>query len=385
MATARSGTGNRPSTCRAGASASSRTSSARACTRAASPACAPTCAARLRHERAAGRGPRRSRHRWYRATAVRRCWLPARLAAAAPGPGEVRVRHTAIGVNYIDVYVRRGEYRMLEPPAPPGMEAAGVVLDVGEGVSHVLPGRPHRVRMHAAGRVCRRTYAGGRCGGRAARRRLRRRRRGADAEGHERRVPAASDASRARGRRRAGARGGRRRRPSVVRLGQGARRARHRYGIERRKGAGRAGARRRCRDRRTPTAASRTRSSRPTGGRGADVIYDGLGAPARDENLAALATCGHWIAYGQAGGAHGALDMGALSAKSATLSRPVLFHYTAPRARLRRDGGQRVRGAAQRRRCEPKCAIAIRWRPPPTRTAILKRGARSGRSSCCHN
>jgi len=71
-----------------------------------------------------------------------------------------------------------------------------------------------------------------------------------------------------------------------------------------------------------------------TGGRGADVIYDGLGGPAHAENLAALATCGHWIAYGQAGGAHGAVDMGALSAKSATLSRPVLFHYTARREDL---------------------------------------------------
>src|SRR5947209_20059193 len=43
--------------------------------------------------------------------------------------GEVRLRQTAIGVNYIDVYVRKGLYRMIEPPAPIGMEAAGVVLE----------------------------------------------------------------------------------------------------------------------------------------------------------------------------------------------------------------------------------------------------------------
>src|SRR2546428_11132779 len=43
--------------------------------------------------------------------------------------GEVRLRQTAIGVNYIDVSIRRGLYRMIEPPAPIGMEAAGVVLE----------------------------------------------------------------------------------------------------------------------------------------------------------------------------------------------------------------------------------------------------------------
>src|SRR6266436_4430256 len=62
------------------------------------------------------------------------------LPARAPRPGEVRIRQTAVGVNYIDVYVRSGLYRMIEPPAVPGMEAAGVVVDVGEGVAHLLPG-----------------------------------------------------------------------------------------------------------------------------------------------------------------------------------------------------------------------------------------------------
>ena len=39
-----------------------------------------------------------------------------------------------------------------------------------------------------------------------------------------------------------------------------------------------------------------------TGGRGADVIYDGLGRAAMEENLDALALCGHWVSYGQASG-----------------------------------------------------------------------------------
>ena len=42
----------------------------------------------------------------------------------------MRIRQTAVGVNYIDVYVRAGHYRMLEPPAPLGMEAAGEGVDV---------------------------------------------------------------------------------------------------------------------------------------------------------------------------------------------------------------------------------------------------------------
>src|SRR5262245_34219962 len=63
-----------------------------------------------------------------------------RVPTRAPGPGEVRIRHTAIGVNYIDVYVRQGPYPMLVPPAPLGMEAAGVVIELGPGVTQVLPG-----------------------------------------------------------------------------------------------------------------------------------------------------------------------------------------------------------------------------------------------------
>ncbi len=57
----------------------------------------------------------------------------------APGPGEVRVRHTAIGVNFIDVYHRSGVYP-LALPSGLGMEAAGVVEAVGEGVEGLLAG-----------------------------------------------------------------------------------------------------------------------------------------------------------------------------------------------------------------------------------------------------
>ncbi len=56
-----------------------------------------------------------------------------------PGAGEARVRHTAIGLNFIDTYHRTGLYP-LPLPATLGMEAAGVVEEVGEGVTGIKAG-----------------------------------------------------------------------------------------------------------------------------------------------------------------------------------------------------------------------------------------------------
>lgn len=56
-----------------------------------------------------------------------------------PGPGEVRIRHEAIGLNFIDVYFRTGTYP-IELPHGLGMEAAGVIEAVGPGVTHLKPG-----------------------------------------------------------------------------------------------------------------------------------------------------------------------------------------------------------------------------------------------------
>jgi NADPH2:quinone reductase len=72
-----------------------------------------------------------------------------------------------------------------------------------------------------------------------------------------------------------------------------------------------------------------------TGGRGCRVVYDAVGAATFAGSLEALALCGHLVSYGQASGPIPAIDPAALSAKSATLSRPVLFHYTADPADLR--------------------------------------------------
>ena len=61
------------------------------------------------------------------------------VSVGDPGPGEIRIRHHACGLNFIDVYQRTGLYQ--NPlPLPLGMEGAGVVEAVGEGVTHLKPG-----------------------------------------------------------------------------------------------------------------------------------------------------------------------------------------------------------------------------------------------------
>ena len=57
------------------------------------------------------------------------------VEVGAPGPGQVRLRQTAIGLNYIDVYYRTGVYSLPTMPATLGVEGAGVVEAIGEGVT----------------------------------------------------------------------------------------------------------------------------------------------------------------------------------------------------------------------------------------------------------
>ncbi|SUS06811.1 Quinone oxidoreductase [uncultured Defluviicoccus sp.] len=62
------------------------------------------------------------------------------VTVGEPGPGQVRLRHTAIGLNFIDVYHRTGLYPLPSLPAVIGLEAAGVVEAVGPGVSDLTVG-----------------------------------------------------------------------------------------------------------------------------------------------------------------------------------------------------------------------------------------------------
>src|SRR6478752_6089012 len=56
-----------------------------------------------------------------------------------PGPGQVRLRHVAVGLNYADTYFRNGTYAV-PMPSGLGVEAAGVVVAIGEGVTNVAVG-----------------------------------------------------------------------------------------------------------------------------------------------------------------------------------------------------------------------------------------------------
>lgn len=243
-----------------------------------------------------------------------------------PGPGEVRIRQRAVGVNFIDVYLRRGWIPGLMPEGgSPGMEAAGSVVDVGEGVPGLLPGD----RVAYLGPV-----PGAYCSVRNV-----------PADWVVRLPPAVEVEAAA----------------ALLlkgltadyllhdlgRVGPGTRLLVHAaaggVGLlvcswARRLGATVIG---------TVSSDEKARLAREHGCEhvivtpdyrfadtvqrlgGADVVIDGLGDAARAENLAALARRGHWISLGQASGPLAALDPHELVAKSITFSRPVVFDYVA--------------------------------------------------------
>ena len=260
------------------------------------------------------------------------------VSAIAPGPGQVRLRQSAVGVNYIDVYVRKGLYPMITPPAVIGMEAAGTVVDVGPGVAHLLPGDRVAYACLPPGAYCSvRTMAADQvvvlpddvADETAAAIMLK----GMSAEYLLHRI--------------------RRLRPGETVLVHAAAGG---LGMMLCRWAARLGARvigtvsteakaRQARDSgcELPIVTADYRFAaavlQATGGRGVDVVYDGLGREALQENLEALATCGLWVSYGQASGTLDAVPLQMLSSKSITLSRPVLFHYTADRAVLQAIAG----------------------------------------------
>ena len=255
--------------------------------------------------------------------------------APAPGPGEVRIRQRAIGVNYFDVYLRKGWIPgMLPLPGTPGMEAAGTVIDVGPGVSGLMPGDRVAYLEPVPG-----AYASVRC---------------VPAEWAVRLPPQVDDDTAA----------------ALLlkgltadmllrdlgRVGPGTRLLLHAaaggVGLlvaawARRLGATVIG---------TTSSEAKARVAREHGCQhvivtrdyrfanevqrlcgGADVIVDGLGDAAGEQNLAALAPCGHWISLGQATGGLQPVDPDRLVQKSATFSRPVIFAYlSSPAQRLDR-------------------------------------------------
>jgi NADPH:quinone reductase len=75
------------------------------------------------------------------------------LPVGEPGPGEIRIRHHAAGLNFIDVYQRTGLYANPLPLAL-GMEGAGIVDAVGAGVAHLSPGDRAAYASNPPGSYC---------------------------------------------------------------------------------------------------------------------------------------------------------------------------------------------------------------------------------------
>ena len=243
-----------------------------------------------------------------------------------PADHEVRIAHTRIGVNFHDVYVRSGLYRTLALPGTPGIEAAGVVVDVGRDVATLRPG--DRV-----------AYVTGRYGVYASERTI-------DASLLTTLPDDVSDETAAsvllRGltvemlvrrvhRVEAGmvvlvqaAAGG---------VGQMLCRWLAHLGAEvigtvghddHERVARDVGCRHVVRNRGTDVAAE-VRAL--TDGRGVDVAYDGVGAATFDGSLASLARFGHLVNYGQASGPVAPFAVSTLATNSTSLSRPVIFHH----------------------------------------------------------
>jgi NADPH2:quinone reductase len=260
---------------------------------------------------------------------------PSNGEARPPGPGEVRIAQRAIGVNFIDVYLRRGWVPgMLPLPGVPGMEAAGSVIDVGDGVSGLLPGDRVAYLWHEPGAYTTvRTVPADQVV----------------------RLPAAVEDTTAAALLLKGLTADYLLR-DLGRIQRGTRLLVHAaaggVGLllcawARKLGATVMG---------TVSSDEKARVAREHGcehvivtrdyryaeavqrlAGGADVIVDGLGDAARDENMAALALRGHWISLGQASGMLAPVDPNWLLQKSATFSRPVVFHYVAePRERAER-------------------------------------------------
>jgi NADPH:quinone reductase-like Zn-dependent oxidoreductase len=254
--------------------------------------------------------------------------------APPPAAGEARIRHAAIGVNFIDIYCRTGFFNLLRPPGVPGMEAAGTVLDVGEGVTHLRAGdrvvyacEPvgayaeartmpaallvplpsnideetaaaiflkgvsaefllHAVHPVRAGETILVHAAAGGMGLLLTQ--------WATALG-ARVIGTASTEEKARRARAAGC-------AEVIPYSGG-------------------------------EFASETRAL--TAGRGIDVVYDGIGAATFAGSLDALAARGHLVSFGQASGPIGAYDIGDMAGKSITVSRPNFSHYTSDPNELR--------------------------------------------------
>lgn len=263
---------------------------------------------------------------------------PERVEVGDPGPGELRIRQTAIGVNYHDVYVRTGLYQTLALPGVPGIEAVGVVTATG----------PETEGFGVGDRI---GYITGQYGAYAAARVLPARLalslpdaiddrlaatvllKGLTAAMLVRRVHRIEPGTTVLVHAAAGG-VGRVLCQWAVALGATVIGT---VGTEAKRDLALAAGCAHAILYREVDFVAEVRHV--TGGRGVDVAYDGVGKDTFDGSLEALATCGHLVNFGQASGPVEPLAMPRLAAKSASVTRPIIFHYTAEPAPLRELAG----------------------------------------------
>ncbi len=248
------------------------------------------------------------------------------VTVASPGPGEILLRQTAIGVHFHDIYVRSGLYKTLQLPGIPGLEATGVVEDVGPGTSDFKVG--DRVGYVTAG-----------YGAYASHRVL--------PESMAVKLPDyVSDALVATNFSRLLTVEMLTKKVTALQAGQtilvtaasggvGRLLCQHAHAI----GARVIG---------TVSTAEKADLAKAygcahalvyeqadfidqiraiTGGAGVDIVYDSVGAKTFQNSFAALKTLGHLVNFGQSSGSPDPVAMSQLAEKSLTVSRPILFHY----------------------------------------------------------
>jgi NADPH:quinone reductase len=253
--------------------------------------------------------------------------VPRELPVRAPEAGEVLIRHTAIGVNFIDVYCRTGYFRLIEPPGVPGMEAAGVIEAVGSGVHAFREGdrvgyaclppgayaayrtMPAELLVLLPDHISDEQAAAGLLKGMSAEFLLHRIAR--VEEGDTVLVHAAAGGvglilcqwARALG-------------ATVIGIVSNDEKAE----LTRRHGCV------------YVIVSTRddivTRVAELTQGRGCRVVFDAVGRDTISSSIACLGIQGHLVSFGQASGHIEPVDVAALAAKSITISRPNFAHYT---------------------------------------------------------
>lgn len=249
------------------------------------------------------------------------------IALPQPAPNEVQIRHTVIGVNFIDVYCRTGFFDLLQPPGVPGMEAAGVIeavgpavsgFSVGDRVAYACPpvgayaerrNMAPELLVHLSDDIPDEIAAAGLLKGVAASFLL-----------HDVHVVKRGDIvlihAAAGGIGQLLVQWARHLGATVIATVSSDDKAR----IVERLGAHHA------------IVYSRENFAeavmRLTGGMGANIAYDAVGNDTFAGSLAALAVRGHLVSFGQASGPVGNWDIGHFASRSLTISRPNYAHYT---------------------------------------------------------